>query len=968
MITKKILLIASAALLLLSAGACKRYETVPGDALQTQIYTLDNGMKIFMSVNKEQPRIQTYMAVKVGSKNDPSETTGMSHYLEHIMFKGTEQFGTTDYAAEKPMLDEIERLFEVYRKTTDEAERLAIYHQIDSVSFEASKLAIPNEYDKLMAIIGATGTNAWTSDDETVYTEDIPSNQIDNWARIQADRFRHLVVRGFHTELETVYEEKNMSLTRDSEKLYEAMARALYPHHPYGQQTTIGTQEHLKNPSITNIKAHLANYYVPNNIAVCVSGDFNPDEMVAAIKKYFGDWKPNPNVPVLKYEAETPITSPIVRDVYGLESENLALAWRLPGASDLKTATVAEIAGSILYNGQAGLMDLDINQQQKALGVRGGYQSQPDYGSFMAMGSPKQGQTLEEVRDLILAEVARLRSGDFDESLIEATLNNVKLSRMRQLESNSSRARQYVNAFIDGIPWKEACKEMDRLAAVTKDDVVAFANEYLGENAYVVVYKRQGEDNTIQKISAPKITPIVTNRDKQSAFLTEIQNTVVKPIEPVFVDFSKDMSTFELAPGANVLYKHNEINDIFTLNGVYNCGTQQDPALSVAFDYLSYLGTPTMSVEQIASRMYALGCSYSLGSGAFQTSFSVRGLSENMTEALRIVEDLVANAVPDEQILANLKADLLKSRFNAKKTQGSCSSALTNYIQYGPEYIRASAMSDAQLLALTSDELLAKVRGIFELGHELLYYGPMSETELKSALAESHHVAENAQVLPELHPVLQTTPANRVVLVQYDAKQLQYTQYTDRGETFDVTNIPAQTLFNEYFGSGMNGIVFQEMREASGLAYTARARLAAPAYADDTYAFTAYIATQNDKMQQAIEAFEQIINDMPQSEAAFAVAKEALLSRMRTQRTVGMNVLRSYQTCRRLGLSEPTTKAVFEKVQEMTLADVVATQQEWVKNRPYTYAILGDIPDLDTKFLSTLGPVKVVSLEEIFGY
>ncbi len=968
MITKKILLIASAALLLLSAGACKRYETVPGDALQTQIYTLDNGMKIFMSVNKEQPRIQTYMAVKVGSKNDPSETTGMSHYLEHIMFKGTEQFGTTDYAAEKPLLDEIERLFEVYRKTTDEAERLAIYHQIDSVSYEASKLAIPNEYDKLMAIIGATGTNAWTSDDETVYTEDIPSNQIDNWARIQADRFRHLVVRGFHTELETVYEEKNMSLTRDSEKVYEALAKALYPHHPYGQQTTIGTQEHLKNPSITNIKKHLANYYVPNNIAVCVSGDFDPDEMVAAIKKYFGDWAPNPNIPTLKYEAETPITSPIERDVYGLESENLALAWRLPGAADLKTAAVAEIAGSILYNGQAGLMDLDIIQQQKALGVRGGYQSQPDYGSFMAMGSPKQGQTLEEVRDLILAEVARLRSGDFDESLIEATLNNVKLSRMRQLESNSARARQYVNAFIDGIPWKDACKEMDRLAAVTKDDVVAFANEYLGENAYVVVYKRQGEDNTIQKISAPKITPIVTNRDKQSAFLTEIQNTVVKPIEPVFVDFSKDMSTFALAPGADVLYKHNDINDIFTLNGVYNCGTQQDPALSVAFDYLSYLGTPTMSVEQIASRMYALGCSYGLGAGAYQTSFSVRGLSENMAEALRIVEDLAANAVPDEQILANLKADLLKNRFNAKKTQGSCSSALTSYIQYGPEYIRASAMSDAQLMSLTSEELLAKVRGIFDLGHELLYYGPMSESELKSALAENHHVAEGAKALPEQHPTLQTTPENRVVLVQYDAKQLQYTQYSDRGETFDAANAADIALFNEYFGSGMNAIVFQEMREARGLAYTARARLAAPSYKDDTYYFTAYIATQNDKLRQAGEAFESIINDMPESEAAFSVAKDALLSRMRTQRTTGMNVLRSYQACRRLGLTEPTDKAVFEKVQDMSFADVLATQRKWIKDRPYTHAILGDIADMDMSYLKTLGPVKIVSLEEIFGY
>ena len=949
-------------------SGCSRYETVPGDAQQTRIYTLDNGLKLFMSVNKEQPRIQTYIAVKVGSKNDPSETTGMSHYLEHIMFKGTEQFGTVDYAAEKPMLDEIERLFEVYRKTTDEAQRLAIYRQIDSVSFEASKLAIPNEYDKLMAVIGATGTNAWTSDDETVYTEDIPSNQIDNWARIQADRFRHLVVRGFHTELETVYEEKNMTLTRDSDKVWEAIAKSLYPHHPYGQQTTIGTQEHLKNPSITNIKKHLANYYVPNNIAICVSGDFEPDEMVAAVEKYFGDWKPSPDIPELKYEPEAPITTPVVREVYGLEAENIALAWRLPGARDLKTAAVAEIASSIFSNGQAGLVDLDINQQQKALGVYGGFQSQPDYGSFLAMGSPKEGQSLEELRDLILAEVAKLRNGDFDDELIPATVNNIKLSKMRQLESNSARARQYVDAFINGIPWRDACRELDRLAAVTKEDVVAFAREYLGENAYAVIYKRQGEDTTVQKISAPKITPIVTNRDKTSAFLTEIQNTQVKPIEPVFVDFSRDMSRFTLAPGAEVLYKHNDINDIFTLNGVYNCGTQQDPALAVAFEYLSYLGTPEMSSEQIASRMYALGCSYGAGAGDFQSSFSVRGLSENMAEALRIVEDLVMHAAPDEAVLANLKADLLKSRANAKRSQGSCSAALTDYIEYGPEYIKASALSDASLMALTSEELLAKVREVFGKGHELLYYGPMAEAELKTALAENHYVAEGAQMLPELHATLQTTPKDRVVLVQYDAKQLQYTQYSDRGERFDPAHAADLALFNEYFGSGMNAIVFQEMREARGLAYTARARLAAPLYADDTYSFTAYIATQNDKLRQAGEAFEQIINEMPESEAAFSVARDALLSRLRTQRTTGMNVLRSYQACRRLGLSEPTSKAVFEQVQNMTLQDVVNTQRKWIRDRHYTHAILGDIQDMDGQYLSTLGPVQKVSLEEIFGY
>ncbi|MCR5351701.1 MAG: insulinase family protein [Bacteroidales bacterium] len=955
-------------ILAFSISSCKQDEIVSGDALQTRIHTLDNGLKIFMSVNPETPRIQTYIAVKVGSKNDPSETTGLAHYFEHLMFKGSEQFGTVDYAAEKPLLDEIERLFEVYRQTTGEAERRAVYHQIDSVSYEASKLAIPNEYDKLMALIGSNGSNAWTSSDETVYQEDIPANQIDNWARIQADRFRHNVIRGFHTELETVYEEKNMSLTDDSDKLFEALQQSLFPHHPYGQQTTLGSQEHLKNPSITNIKAYHDVYYVPNNIAICVSGDFDPDEMVAAIEKYFGDWEPNPEIPTLQYEPEAPITEPIVRDVYGLEAETVALAWRLPAASDLKTSAVAEIAGSVLSNGQAGLMDLNVNQQQKALYAYGGCQLMPDYGMFLALGSPKQGQTLEELRALLLEEVAKLRSGDFDASLLTATVNNVKLSKMRQLENNSARARAYVNAFIDGIPWKDACKDLERLSAVTKEDVVAFANEYLAENAYVVVYKRQGEDDSVQKISAPKITPIVTNRDKASAFLTEIQQAPVKPIEPVFLDFEKDMSRFTLTPGADVLYKKNEINGLFNMTMIFNRGNQQDPALSLAMDYLSYLGTPTMSAEQIASRMYGLACGFAFNAGDNQTRLRVDGLGENLAEALGIAEDLVRNAVPDEQVLANLKADIIKSRKDAKQSQSSCFQALSDYVTYGPEYVRAGTLSDAELNALTSEQLLAKVRDLFDLGHEILYYGPQSEAQLRETLASTHKVAEGARQLPKAYLRMQQTSGDQVVMAPYDAAQIYYLQFSDRGERYQADQVPVLALFNEYFGGGMNSIVFQEMREARGLAYSAWASLDSPSFVDDTYSFSAFIATQNDKMRQAVDAFSMIINEMPQSEAAFTVARDALLNRLRTSRTTGFNVLTSYISCRDRGLTEPTSRVIFEQCQTLTLADVVAAQERWAKDRNYTYAILGDSDDLDMKFISTLGPVRRVSLEEIFGY
>ena len=396
-------------------GSSIPYESVPNDPMKARIYTLDNGLKVYLTVNKETPRIQTYIAVRVGGKNDPAETTGLAHYFEHLMFKGTTHFGTTNYEAEKPMLDEIERLFEVYRTTTDEAQRKAIYHQIDSVSYEASKLAIPNEYDKLMASIGATGTNAYTWFDQTVYVEDIPSNEIDRWAQIQADRFQNSVIRGFHTELETVYEEKNMYLTQDSQKLLEAILSALYPDYPYGTQTVLGTQEHLKNPSITNIKNYYKTWYVPNNIAICMSGDLDPDKTIATIQKYFGEMKPNENLPARPEPKPNPIKAPVEKEVIGLDAENVAIAWRIP--TDIKSDNILTLLSQVMSNGKAGLLDVDLAQQQKVLNFNAGVMPLADYSTYLFMGSPKQGQTLDEVKDLFLAEVEKLKKGDFDEML-----------------------------------------------------------------------------------------------------------------------------------------------------------------------------------------------------------------------------------------------------------------------------------------------------------------------------------------------------------------------------------------------------------------------------------------------------------------------------------------------------------------------------------------------------------------------
>ncbi len=951
-----------------SCGSKYKYETVKGDPLKSRIYTLDNGLKVYMAVNKETPRIQTYIAVRVGGKNDPAETTGLAHYFEHLMFKGTQQFGTQDFAAESPLLDQIEQLFEVYRKTTDEAERAALYHQIDSISYIASGYAIPNEYDKLMSAIGASGTNAYTSYDQTVYVEDIPSNQIENWAKIQADRFEHPVIRGFHTELETIYEEKNMSLTQDSRKVVEQMLNSLFPTHPYGTQTVIGTQEDLKNPSITNVRNYHATWYVPNNMAICMSGDFDPNATIAIIDKYFGAMKPNPELPKLDFGALPQVTKPIVRDVYGNDAENVTVAWRT-GAMNSSDNDMMSILGSILYNGQAGLMDLDLNQQQKVLSAYAVNYALGDHGMLWLQGRPKAGQTLDEVKDLMIGEVAKLKAGEFSEEIIKATVNNYKAQRMSYLDSNNGRADAFVTSFIYNIPWKDMVDELGRISKITKDDVIAFANEKFRDDNYAAVYKREGKDPNELTMPKPALTPINTNRDAVSPFLAEISASEVKPIEPVFVDFDRDMDKLKAKSDIEVLYKKNETTGLFTLIYLYEVGSNNDATINTASSYLEYLGTPDMSAEELASEFYDIACSFSISAGEERTYVSISGLSENMGRAMELTESLMNNAVADEAILAMLKDDMVKRRTDAKLNQGQNFARLRNYAVRGPEFIRNNTMTNDQLAALSSEALLGKIRAFAGQQHRILYYGPKDHNALLNDIKEYHKVAETLEPVGEkvLYPYV-ATPENKVMMAEYDAAQIYFIQYSNRGEQYDPANDAIVALYNGYFGSGMNSIVFQEMREARGLAYSAFASLQRPSKKIDPYTYIAFIATQNDKMLDAAAAFDEIINDMPESEAAFGIAKESLVSNLRTERIIKEEVLWTYISNEDLGVNYDRRRSLYEKIPGMTLEDVKTFQQEWVKDRKYNFCILGRSADLDMTFLQGLGPVQKLTKEEIFGY
>ena len=965
----RLLLLGAALVMAASAPAARQFQTVPNDPLETKMYTLPNGLKIFMTVNKDAPRIQTYVAVRVGGKNDPAETTGLAHYFEHLMFKGTEKLGTQDYAAEKPMLDRIEHLFEVYRTTTDSAARAQIYHEIDSVSYQASLIAIPNEYDKAMAAIGADGSNAYTSQDVTCYEEDIPSNQIENWAKIQADRFENPVIRGFHTELETIYEEKNMSLTKDSRKVFEKMLATLYPNHPYGTQTVLGTQEHLKNPSITNVKNYHKTWYVPNNMAICLSGDFDPDEMVDIIEKYFGHLKPNPVLPKLNYTAENPITTPIDVEVLGNEAENIYLAWRTPAIKS-DDMPALEVAAEVLSNGKTGLLDVDINLPQLTLGAGAGMYDLADQGAFLLIGEPKPGQTLDQVRELLTAEIAKLRAGEFSESLIQAIVNNEKLAQQRALESNDSRADMYVDAFVNGQEWSEVVERMNNLDKVTKEDVVRVANKYLGPENYVAIYKRQGNDPNELKIAKPALTPIATNRDATSEFLAEILNSKTDPIDPVFVDFEKDLIKLKANNGVEVLYTPNTSNDIFQVTYLFDYGTDQDPLLDVASDYFDFLGTPEKTAQQIQDELYSLACNFRLVIGGQRSYIILSGLSENMPQAMALMEDLIANAVVDKDAYDALVERIAQSEDNDKKNQSHNFGRLNTYMMRGEHNSTTDAPHSKDLRELDPQKLIDAIRNLNTVDHRVIYYGGMQPDDFIATLNSNHGKGVKAlspTVKSDKYP-LKATDETIVFVAPYPAKQLYMSMFSNNGEKYGAVNEPMRKLYNEYFGSSMNAIVFQEMRESRSLAYSANAYYSFPSYLDLPYYYTATIATQNDKMGDAITAFNEIINDMPESQEAFNLAKESLDARLRTERIIKDDIAWAYINAQDMGENHDTRREVFETLPTLTLDDIVKFQKDNVKGRTYYYCVLGDIEDLDMDVLKKLGKVVVLTPEQIFGY
>ncbi|WP_228394347.1 M16 family metallopeptidase [Chryseobacterium glaciei] len=937
------------------------YTTITQDENKVRIYTLKNGLKVFLAQNFDAPRIQTYIPVRTGSNNDPADNTGLAHYLEHMMFKGTSKLGTQNWEKEKVLLDQISDLYEQHKTEQDPEKKKEIYTKIDEVSQEASQYAIANEYDKVISSLGASGTNAHTWFDETVYKNNIPNNELEKWLKVEKERFSELTLRLFHTELESVYEEFNRAQDNDSRLVNYELMDALFPTHPNGQQTTLGKPEHLKNPSMKAIHKYFDEYYVPNNYAMVFVGDLDFEETIQLVDQYF-EAIPYKELPKKSPIIEKPLTEIVERTVKSPTTPRTQLAWRT-GSYGSREAILADIVANILSNrGEAGLLDLNINQTQRMLWAQAFSVGLKEYGYFSIVAVPKEMQTLNEAKEMVLEQIELLKKGDFPDWMLPAIINDFKLQRMKALETADGLATNLYDTYIKGRTWEQELSEMDEYSTVTKEEVVDFSNEFFKDN-YVIINKEKGVNDKLLRVDNPGITPIKINREAQSEFLQEILAEKTADIQPEFIDYQKEIKTATVKD-KKLSFVKNKYNEIAQAHFIFPFGSDHDRDLGISTQVLQYLGTEKFSPEDLKKEFFKIGVSNDFKTSADQLLISLSGLEENLEQGIELLQHWMHNVKPDQEIYNQFVETILENREAVKKDKNRIMTALTNYTKLG-EFSRFTDIISKEELESTNVEVFTdKMKKLFDYPYQLFFYGKNFENFTN--YIEKYIETASLQI-PEPKKYPEPETKGNVYFMNYDMVQMEMSKI-GRGNEVNTANFGKINVFNEYFGRGLSSIVFQEIRESKSLAYSAYVSYAANAESGHPDYITTYIGTQPDKLQIAVDTMSELMSELPEVPTQFENARNAALKQIASTRITRTTIFFNTLRLKKIGISHDFRKDIYQQIQSLKFDDVKQFYQTEIKPVHFNTAIIGKRENLNMEAVNQMGEFKELTLKDIFGH
>jgi predicted Zn-dependent peptidase len=934
-------------------------------AIKVTQLTLKNGLTVILNEDNSKPEVFGVVIVKAGSKDDPSDATGLAHYMEHMLFKGTQSLGTIDWEKEKPHIDRIFQLYDDLSKAATEEERKKIQQEINEESLKASEYAIPNEMSNLINGMGGTNLNAGTGPDWTIFYNKFPSTQIFKWIDLYAHRFINPVFRSFQAELEVVYEEKNMRGDQFQRKLLEDFQLKLFKNHPYGQQPSLGTIEHLKNPSLKRMLEFYDAYYVANNMALVISGDFSSEEIIPFIEEKFGAI-PSGAVPEKKVYNEDPFNG---REFYEARLTPIKL-----GMLGFRTVTSEhpdfiplEVALQVLNNrNQTGLLDKKMIDGD-VLAAQGVNLPYHDHGAVMFFVVPKiVGQKTEAAEKIVLNELARLGRGDFEDWILDAIKLREYINFNTDLENLENRALLFAQAFAKGEKIEDALDRPKKIIAVTKDDVMRVTQTYFGNN-YLAFHSKMGFPKK-EKIEKPGFKPLIANTNAKSQYALHYETVPSK--ESVFtpIDFDNDISHRTISKGVDIYHVNNPVNNIFSLTLQYQVGNHHIKLLDKATSMMDFAGTTTKSVDELKKEFAKIGSSYSIYSDDSYTYVKLEGVDENLTETLTLINELLTSPVLKQEKLKTLIDGEKAGRKFERSEPDNVASALFDYIRFEKQSKNINRLTMSEVKKLKATELTDSFIEATNHSVQIHYVGCSSPESLYEMVSTNIKFASEPKVV-DTPVVLQAQNFNENTIFFVNKKKARQSKifFFANGEPYNTQNEPQIEAFNEYFGGGFSGLVLQEIREYRSLAYGAGGNFRLPPVDLKPLDFIGYVATQADKSLIAISTYDSLIRSMPQKPERIDLVKDYLILSSQTRRPDFRNLSQTVMRWKRMGYSVDPMIHKLPAYKELTWENLMDFYTNHLAQKPVAIAIVGDKAMIDLNALKRYGKIVEIKEKDLFS-
>ncbi len=933
-------------------------------------YKLQNGLTVILDQDTSQKEVVGIVGVNVGSKDEEENATGLAHYLEHMLFKGTQTMGTSDWEKEKPFIDEIYKLYDKLQGAKTQEEIQKINEEINKVSQEASKYAIPNELSKLIEQMGGVNMNASTSFDVTEYHNTFPPNQLEGWLDLYAHRFQKPVFRLFQTELEAVYEEKNRAEDNPSRAYSSKLHASIFKDHPYARPI-IGYTEHLKRPNISKMREFFEKWYVPENMVLILSGNFDIAKAETIIADKFGKWVAK-KAPVREAKKLQGFKGKEVVKVKLTPFLKGEMVYNLPDCSE-KENLVMDVVASLLSNSaQTGLLnklslDGDVAYASAStMELKEGNTFSISFAPVFDINQRRQ-MSFKSAEKLINAQIKKLKKGDYEDWLLDQVKTNMVTQYELAMENSMIRARILLDAFIKGYAPNRVFNYKNELAAINKDMVGKAVKKYIGKD-YLAFYSYKGEADK-EKIEKPKLDPIKPQKHEPSEYAKYFQTIPVTKAEHNFMNLNKDVTTLLYQNKIKFHYVPNKRNDVFNMDIVFNVGTKEIPMLKYAARLMNNAGIMAQhKPDELRKEFGKLGITYQFSVSPYKTSVHLQGSEKNLGQACQLISRLMLMPEIESKALNRIIGSEYQSRMLGKKIAGVQVSALNQYILYKDKSSFIDRMKMKDLIDLTLSDVTKKLTEALTYNADIYYYGKLTIPEAGQILKEN--LAFGASRKDGGKPKQKETvkyDKNTIILVNNSKSTQSQIFLFVNGSPVPLRQKPLVSAFNQYFSGGFTGLMMKEIREFRSLAYTAGANIASPLYPTWNSNFFGSIGTQADKTAEAVEVAVGLLKNMPEYPERIENVKRYLINSSFLARPSDRDLAYVVNLLKEQGYRIDPTQQNLPAYRSMKFEDMVAFYKRHLQGKPYVIGIVGPLKKIDTDALKKYGKIVKLNPSKLFS-